>query len=82
MSITRQLIHRGFLQQDIAAFSVLKLTPEALNLLREEEAIELARPRIREKVKKKPAITLELGPPDRELFEELRRISRKETGEQ
>jgi ATP-dependent DNA helicase RecQ len=77
MSITRQLIHRGYLVQDIAAFSVLKLTPEALKLLREEEAVKLARPRIKEKVKKKPAIALELGPPDQELFEELRALRRR-----
>ena len=77
MSITRQLIHRGFLHQDIAAFSVLKLTPEAAKLLRGEESVELARPRIREKVKKKPAVALELGPPDQELFEELRELRRR-----
>ncbi len=29
MSIVRQLIHRGYLVQDIAAYSVLKLTPRA-----------------------------------------------------
>ena len=74
MSITRQLIHRGYLVQDIAAFSVLKLTPEALALLREDESVELAKPRTREKVKKKPAIALELGPPDQELFEQLRAL--------
>jgi ATP-dependent DNA helicase RecQ len=77
MSITRQLIHRGYLLQDIAAFSVLKLTPDALKLLREEESVELARPRIREKTKKRPAIVLELGPPDQALFEELRELRRR-----
>jgi len=77
MSITRQLIHRGYLVQDIAAFSVLKLTPEALKLLREEETVSLARPRIKEKAKKKPAIALELGPPDQELFERLRELRRQ-----
>jgi ATP-dependent DNA helicase RecQ len=77
MSITRQLVHRGYLVQDIAAFSVLKFTPQALAFLREGETIELARPRIKEKVKKKPAIVLELGPPDQELFEELRTLRRK-----
>ena len=77
MSITRQLIHRGYLVQDIAAFSVLKLTREALRVLRGEESVELAKPRIKEKVKKKPAIALELGPPDQELFEQLRDLRRK-----
>ena len=37
-SIARQLIHRGYLVQDIANYSVLKLTPQALPLLRGEEA--------------------------------------------
>jgi ATP-dependent DNA helicase RecQ len=77
MSITRQLIHRSYLVQDIAAFSVLKMTPQALKLLREEEQIELARPRIKEKTRKKPAIALELGPPDQELFEQLRTLRRE-----
>jgi ATP-dependent DNA helicase RecQ len=77
MSITRQLIHRGYLVQDIAAFSVLKMTPQALKLLREEEQIELARPRIKEKTTKRPAIALELGPPDQELFEQLRTLRRE-----
>ena len=74
MSITRQLIHRGYLVQDIAAFSVLKLTPKSLALLREQETVELAKPRTREKAKKRPAIALELGPPDQELFEQLRAL--------
>ena len=77
MSITRQLIHRGYLEQDIAAFSVLKLTGGALRVLRGEENVELARPRIKEKAKKKPAIALELGPPDQELFERLRDLRRR-----
>ncbi len=49
LSIVRQLIHRGYLVQDIAAFSVLKLTPPAGGCLRDEEAVELARPRVKEK---------------------------------
>jgi ATP-dependent DNA helicase RecQ len=77
MSIARQLVHRGYLVQDIAAYSVLKLTPEALRVLRGEQEVELARPRIREKAKKKPAVTLELGPPDQELFEKLRELRRR-----
>jgi len=77
MSIARQLVHRGYLVQDIAAYSVLKLTPEALKVLRGEETVELARPRIREKAKKKPAVALELGPPDQALFEKLRELRRR-----
>ena len=77
MSITRQLIHRGYLEQDVAAFSVLKLTPAALAVLRGEEKVVLARPRIKEKAKKKPAVALELGPPDQALFEKLRSLRRE-----
>jgi len=77
MSITRQLIHRGFLAQDIAAFSVLRLTPAAAAVLRGDEVVEMARPRIRQKAKKKPAVALELGPPDQELFERLRALRKR-----
>ncbi|NIP83280.1 MAG: DNA helicase RecQ, partial [Gemmatimonadetes bacterium] len=41
-SILRQLIHRGYLVQDLAGYSVLKLTPEARPLLRGEERLQLA----------------------------------------
>ncbi len=81
MSITRQLIHQGYLEQDIANWSVLKLTPDAARVLRDGDAVELARPRIRQKAKKKPAIALELGPPDQELFERLRSL-RKQLAEE
>ncbi|MGD2083604.1 MAG: DNA helicase RecQ, partial [Chromatiales bacterium] len=51
-SVIRQLIHRGLLEQDIAAYSVLRLTGAARSVLRGEQTLELARPRIREKAKK------------------------------
>ena len=72
ISIIRQLIHHGYLVQDIASYSVLKLTESARPLLRGEQALELARPRIRERtaVKKRPAAGQ--GPYDESLFEELR----------
>ncbi|MBU2601122.1 MAG: DNA helicase RecQ [Actinobacteria bacterium] len=44
-SLFRQLIHRGYLYQDIEAFSVLKLAPAARPLLAGKERLELARPR-------------------------------------
>ncbi|MHB1345120.1 MAG: DNA helicase RecQ [Thermoleophilia bacterium] len=44
-SLFRQLIHRGYLRQDIANYSVLKLTEVARPLLAGEECLELARPR-------------------------------------
>jgi ATP-dependent DNA helicase RecQ len=78
-SIVRQLIHKGYLLQDIADFSVLKLTPRALLLLRGEEEIELARPRINEKPVKKKAkkAAVDLSEDDLRLFETLREIRKQ-----
>ena len=52
-SLIRQLIHRGYLVQDVAAYSVLKLTEAARPLLRGEETLILAKPRIRVKTLQK-----------------------------
>ncbi len=46
-SLIRQLIHLGYLEQDMANYSVLRLTPKARPLLKGEEELNLARPRIR-----------------------------------
>jgi ATP-dependent DNA helicase RecQ len=46
-SLARQLIHRGYLVQDLERYSVLRLTPAARPLLRGEERLLLARPRPR-----------------------------------
>ena len=76
-SIVRQLIHRGYLVQDIANFSVLKMTPRALGLLRAEESLELARPRVQEKrrkKKRKSGPVGDLNEDDRRLFETLREL--------
>jgi len=78
LSIVRQLIHRGYLVQDIAAFSVLKLAPPAGRVLRDEERVELARPRVKEKSRRKPVReALELGPDDLQLFEKLRELRKR-----
>jgi ATP-dependent DNA helicase RecQ len=78
LSIVRQLIHRGYLVQDIAAFSVLKLTPAAAAVLRADESVELARPRVKEKARKKPVgAARELGPGDIQLFESLRALRKR-----
>ncbi|MFC1701571.1 DNA helicase RecQ [Pseudomonadota bacterium] len=85
MSIVRQLIHRGYLIQDIATFSVLKLTPQALRLLRAEETLELARPRVQEKFKKKKKKSgpvADLSEDDMRLFETLREIRKQLAAEQ
>ncbi len=85
MSIVRQLIHRGYLIQDIATFSVLKLTPRARSLLRAEESLELARPRVQEKLrkkKKKSGPVEDLSEDDLRLFETLREIRKQLASEQ
>jgi ATP-dependent DNA helicase RecQ len=84
-SIVRQLIHRGFINQDIANYSVLKLTPKARPVLRGEETLELARPRITQKKakrKKTPKTAENLEPADMELFEALRALRKELADEQ
>jgi ATP-dependent DNA helicase RecQ len=77
-SIIRQLIHHGYLVQDIASYSVLKLTEQARPLLRGEQTLTLAKPRIREQAKKKrPLAELVQGPYDEVLFEELRELRKR-----
>ncbi|MFC1776680.1 DNA helicase RecQ [Pseudomonadota bacterium] len=85
LSIVRQLIHRGYLTQDIATFSVLKLTPQALLLLRGEQTLELARPRVQEKTsrkKRKSGAIAELDEDDLRLFETLRDLRKQLAAEQ
>lgn len=84
-SVVRQLIHRGFLLQDISHFSVLKLTPQALRLLRGEETLELARPRVKEttpKKKRKAGPVADLNEDDQRLFETLRELRKQLAAEQ
>ena len=45
-SVLRQLIHHGYLRQDIAAYSALKLQPSARNVLRGGVGLRFARPRV------------------------------------
>ena len=77
-SILRQLIHHGYLIQDIANYSVLNLTEAARPLLRGEQQIQLAKPRIREQIKKKVTKSpASQGPYDESLFEELRALRKR-----
>lgn len=74
-SLIRQLIHHGYLLQDIEHYSILRLTPEARPLLRGEKNLQLALPRIKEKTRPKakpPKGAVEIGPYDEVLFERLR----------
>ncbi|MEZ4485013.1 MAG: DNA helicase RecQ [Syntrophotaleaceae bacterium] len=80
-SLLRQLIHLGYLEQDVGNYSILRLTAAARPLLRGEEALRLARPRIRVAGGKKPARKVPVdSPADPELFEALRGL-RKELAE-
>ncbi|MEN8687040.1 MAG: DNA helicase RecQ [Desulfuromonadales bacterium] len=73
-SLIRQLIHRGYLVQDVAAYSVLKLSEAARPLLRGEERLVLAKPRIRVKALPKKG-RLQTGDfdYDDDLFDALRK---------
>lgn len=80
-SLIRQLIHLGYINQDVANYSVLKLTETARPVLRGEHALELTRPRIKATSKKAPrkrAIDLDY---DEQLFEILK-LQRKEIAKQ
>lgn len=83
-SILRQLIHRGFLLQDIADYSVLKLTEPAGELLRGERSLELARTRIKAqapgKSKKTSAVLDDDGQRLFETLRELRKALAEERG--
>lgn len=83
LSIFRQLIHHGLLQQDITMHSVLKLLPAARPILRGELALQLAIPRLNNK---QPTKASKESKPiskqsyDRTLFAKLRAL-RKEIAE-
>ncbi|HEY9036320.1 MAG TPA: RQC domain-containing protein, partial [Pseudomonadales bacterium] len=83
-SLVRQLIHHGYLIQDIANYSVLKLTDLARPLLRGEHELLLAKPRTREKAPKKKPKRYEAiqGAYDEGLFEYLRVLRKRLADEQ
>ena len=89
-SLIRQLIHRGYLVQDIARFSALRLTDAARPLLRGEETLIMAKPRVRVPTKKQRLRTERAGraaelaglPVDEALFEALRALRRQLADEQ
>lgn len=80
-SIFRQLIHSGYLEQDIANYSVLRLTEQARPILRGEKKLVLAKPRFKEKeplvkkTEKKSVSTMQQH--DRTLFEKLRQLRKR-----
>jgi ATP-dependent DNA helicase RecQ len=77
-SIIRQLIHRGYLVQDIQNYSVLSLTEAARPLLRGEKQLQLARPRIRQPSGKKPtSVPRGRESCDENLFQALRKLRKR-----
>ena len=80
-SLMRQLIHRGYLRQDIARYSVLVLEAPAAAVLRGGEQVMLARPRARVRAKvaraasgATPRPAAGVGRGDEALFERLRAL--------
>ncbi|MGH8129461.1 MAG: DNA helicase RecQ [Steroidobacteraceae bacterium] len=83
-SIIRQLIHRGYLIQDIGDYSVLKLSRRARPLLRGEEQLTLARARLRAPARgrspgKRRRASADSGPAsaDAVLFDKLRALRKR-----
>ncbi|MEK6775605.1 MAG: DNA helicase RecQ [bacterium] len=77
-SIIRQLVHLNYLRQDMANYSVLKLTEAARPLLRGEQTLVLARPRVKTRPEKKPAgKRLEVLDYDEDLFQALRVLRKR-----
>ncbi|SNB47118.1 DNA helicase RecQ [Geobacter sp. DSM 9736] len=82
-SLFRQLIHLGYLEQDMANYSILRLSSSAKPLLRGEEQLVLARPRVKtvaaKKEPKKGRGKLEY---DEGLFQALRVLRKQLADEQ
>ena len=77
-ALLRQLIHHGYLVQDVARYSVLTLTAAARPLLRGEARLELARPRQRLKAQPKKSRPKAGGfDYDEALFERLRVVRKR-----
>lgn len=75
-SIFRQLIHQGYLAQDLSNYGVLKLTSHSRPILKGEMTLNLARPRIKttEKTKRKISKVFTEQPYDERLFDQLREL--------
>ncbi|MFK5927715.1 MAG: DNA helicase RecQ [Desulfuromusa sp.] len=75
--LLRQLIHCGYLEQDIGNYSVLKLTEAARPLLRGETELTITKPRVKPGRKKRPNRKIVGLEYDQELFN-LLRVLRKQ----
>jgi ATP-dependent DNA helicase RecQ len=74
VSIFRQLIHKGLLQQNITRNSTLQLTEEARPILRGESALELAVPRLDTAARSAKSDKLANKHYDKKLFARLRKL--------
>jgi ATP-dependent DNA helicase RecQ len=82
-SLIRQLVHLGYIEQDMGNYSVLRLSPRARPLLRGEEKLVLARPRVRIiTVKKETKRGREGIAYDERLFQSLRVLRKRLADEQ
>ncbi|MFO7577056.1 MAG: DNA helicase RecQ [Pelovirga sp.] len=75
--LLRQLIHLGYLEQDVGQYSVLKLTEQARPLLRGELQLQLSAPRVRVQRKKRSERKIAGREYDPELFEVLRKVRKQ-----
>ncbi|TKI04162.1 ATP-dependent DNA helicase RecQ [Martelella alba] len=73
VSVLRQLIHLGFISQNIARHSALQLTESARPVLRGEAPLMLAQPRVAN-LKTRSAPKTYGGNYDRQLFAKLRKL--------
>jgi ATP-dependent DNA helicase RecQ len=73
VSVLRQLIHLGFLSQNIMQHSALQLTEAARPVLKGDVPIQLAQPRILN-LKSKSIAATRVGNYDRRLFAKLRKL--------
>ena len=80
--LIRQLVHLGYLYQDVANYSVIKLTEASRAILTGRQELTLARPRLKAVTKKpvrKRAIDLDYN---EDLFEILRQRRKEIADEQ
>jgi ATP-dependent DNA helicase RecQ len=84
LAVIRQLVHGGYLRQDVSAYSVLKLTTAAGPLLRGERRIELAvhREAARARTARSARLTADGRAVDDALFERLRALRKRLASEQ
>jgi ATP-dependent DNA helicase RecQ len=77
LSVLRQLIHYGLLQQDITRHSVLQLLPAARPVLKGETSLQLAIPRLSAPTSAKAGKVQQKQDYDRLLFSKLRALRKQ-----